>query len=163
MYTTVAPILGLPNDRQARKVRAKETSKQRYLPGINDWAIELVATRESLTMSNSKQYGWHSCNTVLRIIELYLDHFLVGREFSPDVRCWPSPDELDVAIDWEQIKQYVMKVRHNKSYAPEAYSFHLCDTSGKLADQLIGSIPQAHSGITGCHMVLLVEKKARLH
>ena len=59
-----------------------------------------------------------------------------------------------------------MNVRHTKSYAPEAYSFNLCDTSGKLADQLIGSIPQAHSGITGCHilaMMLLVEKKARLH
>ena len=59
-----------------------------------------------------------------------------------------------------------MKVRHNKSYAPEAYSFNLCDTSGKLADQLIGSIPQAHVGITAGHilaMMVLVEKKARLH
>ena len=59
-----------------------------------------------------------------------------------------------------------MKVCHNKSYAPEAYSFNLCDTSGKLADLLIGSIPQAHSGIIGCHilaMMILVEKKARLH
>ena len=100
---------------------------------------------------------------VIRIIGLYLDQYLVGKEFSPNVRCRPSPDELDIAIDWEQINS---KVRHNKSYAPEAYSFNLCDTSGKLADQLIGFIPQAHSGINGCHivaMMLLVEKKAHLH
>ena len=91
---------------------------------------------------------------------------LVGKEFSPDVRCWPSPDDLDTAVDWKQIKNYVMRVRHNKSYAPEAYSFNLADTSGKLPNVLIGSIPQAHSGITGSHvlaMMLTVEKHARVH
>ena len=87
---------------------------------------------------------------------MYLDQYLVGKEFSPDVRYWPSPDELDVAVDWEQIKNYVMKVCRNKSYAPEAYFFNLADTSGKLPDVLIGSIPQAHSGITGSHVLAMM-------
>ena len=42
---------------------------------------------------------------LIHVIELYLDQYLVGKEFSPDVRYWPSPDELDVAVDWEQIKK----------------------------------------------------------
>ena len=57
-----------------------------------------------------------------------------------------------------------MKVHYNKSYAPEAYSFNLCDISGMFANQVIRSIPQVHSGITGCHiiaMMILVEKSSR--
>ena len=161
MYTTLAPVLGLPNSRQAQKVRAKETAKHHYLPGINDWAVELAASRELRPIQNSMDG-----TRVIRVIELYLDQYLVGKEFSPDVRCWPSADNLDVAVDWEQIKNYVIKVRHNKSYAPEAYSFNLADTSGKLPDLLIGSIPQAHSGISWSHvlaMMLTVDKHARKH
>ena len=82
MYTTIAPILGLPNARQARKVRAKETAKHHYLPGINDWAIALAATREPRPIQNSMDG-----TRVIRIIELYLDQYLVGKEFSPDVHC----------------------------------------------------------------------------
>ena len=161
MYTTLAPILGLPKARRARKIRAKETSKCHYLPGINEWAIALAATRELRPIQNSMDG-----TRVIRVVELYLDQYLVGKEFSPDVRCWPSTEELDVAVDWDQIKNYVPKVRHSKSYAPEAYSFNLADTSGKLPDLLVGSIPQAHSGITGCHilaMILIVEKQAHSH
>ena len=94
MYTTIAPILGLPNTRQARKVRAKETAKHHYLRGINDRAIALAATREPRPIQNSMDG-----TRVIRILELYLDQYLVGKEFSPDVRCWPTPDELDIAID----------------------------------------------------------------
>ena len=97
MYTTLAPVLGLPNSRQARKVRAKETAKHHYLPGINDWAVELAASRELRPIQNSMDG-----TRVIRVIELYLDQYLVGKEFSPDVRCWPSADNLDVAVDWEQ-------------------------------------------------------------
>ena len=32
MYTTAAPLLGLPSERQARRVRVKET---KYLPGLD--------------------------------------------------------------------------------------------------------------------------------
>ena len=49
-----------------------------------------------------------------------------------------------------------MKVCRNESYAPEAYSFNLADISGKLPDVLIGSIPQAHSGITGSHVLAMM-------
>lgn len=95
MYTTLAPILGLPNSRQARKVRAKETTKRHYLPGINDWAVELAASRELRPIQNSMDG-----TRVIRVIELYLDQYLVGKEFSPDVRCWPSADNF---VDWERI------------------------------------------------------------
>ena len=67
MYTTLAHILGLPNARQARKIRAKETTRHHYLPGINDWAVALVASRELRPIQNSMDG-----TRVIRVIELYL-------------------------------------------------------------------------------------------
>ena len=70
---------------------------------------------------------------------------------------------LDQAVDWQQIQDYVLSERHNTQYAAEAYSFNLSDTTGNLADVLIGSIPQPHSGVTGNHiftMMLEVGKMA---
>ena len=35
LYTTTAPMLGLPSARQARRISTKEIGDQYYLPGIN--------------------------------------------------------------------------------------------------------------------------------
>ena len=31
---------------------------------------------------------------VIRVVELYHDQYLVGKALPPDIRCFPSPDEL---------------------------------------------------------------------
>lgn len=35
MYTTIAPMMGLPLHRQAKRIRAKESSTHIYMPGLN--------------------------------------------------------------------------------------------------------------------------------
>ena len=52
LYTTTAPMLGLPSARQARRINAKEISDQYYLPGINSWAFDLAASREPRPLQN---------------------------------------------------------------------------------------------------------------
>lgn len=43
MYTTTAPMLGLPSARQARRIRAKESAERFYLPGLNGpWILYAV-------------------------------------------------------------------------------------------------------------------------
>ena len=39
MYSTIAPMMGLPLARQAQRLRAGECSKLVYMPGLNDWAV----------------------------------------------------------------------------------------------------------------------------
>lgn len=51
LYTITAPLLGLPSARQAQKIRAKDLAKY-YLPGINDWALEIVARQVALDLSS---------------------------------------------------------------------------------------------------------------
>ena len=158
MYTTTAPMLGLPSARQARRIRAKESAERFYLPGLNGWAMDIACSREVKPLQNGMDG-----TRIICIIELYQVKYLVGKEFPSDVRLWPSINDLDQAVDWQQIQDYVLSVRHKKQYAAEAYSFNLSDTTGKLADVLIGSIPQPHSGVTGDHifaMMLEVEKMA---
>ena len=53
-------------------------------------------------------------------------------------------------------QQHVLSVRANKKYAAEAYSFDIVDTSGKLTDIMVGSIPEATSGVTACHILALM-------
>lgn len=161
MYSTVAPMMGLPLARQTKRLRAKDLKGSCYLPGLNDWAI-----REGAKHCTPYQNSMDGTR-VVRTIELYNDKYLVGESFSPDVRAWPSQStELPVAKSWEQVRDYVLSVRKHSKYAAEAYSFDLVDTTGRLPDLLIGSIPEATSGVTASHvycLMLEVEKKAMKH
>lgn len=84
MYTTTAPLLGLPNSRQARKNRAKDLSQQHYLPGINKWPLEKLTNRAILKPLQNGMDG--IC--IVRTLDLYLEKFIVGREYPSDVRCF---------------------------------------------------------------------------
>lgn len=82
MFTTAAPMLGLPCAREARRIRAKETNSNHYLPGLNNWAYELATARKTLKPLQNGMDG----TRIIRTIELYLEKYLIGREFPPDVR-----------------------------------------------------------------------------
>ena len=151
LYTTTAPLLGLPEARQARRICSKDMGSLYYLPGINDWAIEMAAARELRPLQNGMDG-----TRVIRVVELYRDRYLVGKAFPPDVRCFPSPDNLDQALNWEQIQQYVLTVREEKTLAAEAYTLNLSDTTGKLPDTLTGSFPESKEGVTGHHILALI-------
>ena len=160
LYTTTAPLLGLPSVRQARKICAKDIGDQYYLPGINDWALDLAMQNERRPLQNGMDG-----TRVIRVVELYRDEYLVGKAFPPDVRCFPSMNELDRAVSWQQIQNHVLDVREKKAYAAEAYSFNLSDTTGKTADILTGSIPESKKGVTGDHILALMlefEKRAQI-
>ena len=45
MYSTVAPMMGLPLARQAQWRRAKECSSFTYMPGINDWQFKIASEK----------------------------------------------------------------------------------------------------------------------
>ena len=155
MYSTTAPMIGLPLARQAQRLCASERSTFAYMPGLNDWAF--IAAGNSNTPLQNSMDG----TRVIRSVELYQDEYLVGESFSPDVRAFP--DEPVKATSWEQVLEYVLSVREGCRYAAEAYSFDLVDTTGKVADLLVGSIPEATSGVTASHifaLMLEVEKKA---
>ena len=96
---------------------------------------------------------------VIRMVELYLGKYLVGKQFSPDVRLFPNLEESDIStITNEDIQSYVFSVRKNNEYAAEAYSFNFSDTTGEYSDVLVGSIPEARSGVTGeCIIGLMLE------
>ena len=120
LYTTTAPLLGLPSVRQARKICAKDIGDQHYLPEINDWALDLAMKNEPRPLQNGMDG-----TRVIRVMELYRDEYLVGKAFPPDVRCFPSMNELDRAVSWQQVQNHVLYVREKKAYAAEAYSFGL--------------------------------------
>ena len=158
LYTTSAPMLGLPSARQAWRICAKEIGDQYYLPGINGWTLDLASCREPRALQNGMDG-----TRIIRVVELYRDQFLVGKAFPPNVHCFPSAEQLDEAVSWQQVKEHVMAVREKKLYAAEAYSFNLSDTTGKLPDILIGSIPESANGVTGDHILALmleVERRA---
>ena len=159
MYTTTAPLLGLPTVRQARRIRAHESSECHYLPGLNDWVFEKVSKRENTKPLQNGMDG----TRIIRTIELYRDKYLVGKQFPPDVRLWPSATDLMQSTTMQEVQDYILQVRCEHAYAAEAYSFNLSDTTGEFADILAGSIPEAKSGITGAHILaemLAVEKHA---
>ena len=159
MYSTIAPMIGLPLSRQAQRIRAKDQFCNTYMPGLNDWALTIAASREVRPLQMSMDG-----TRVVRTVELYLDTYLLGQAFPADVHMFPSEANLVKANNWEQVQQYVLSVRANKQYAAEAYSFDLVDTSGKLTDIMVGSIPEDTSGVTASHILALmleIEKKAR--
>ena len=45
MYSTVAPMMGLPLARQAQRLRAKGCSSFTYMPGINDWPFKIASEK----------------------------------------------------------------------------------------------------------------------
>ena len=101
---------------------------------------------------------------VMRVIKLYLDKYLVGGQFPTDVRQFP--DEPPIYTTPDELSTYINKVRLNKLYSAEAYSLNLTDITGSLGDIIIGIIPEATKGNTGCHIFALmmeVEKRAVYH
>ena len=160
MYSTVAPMMGLPLARQAQRIRAQERHSTTYTPGINDWAIK-AAAEEHRPYQNSMDG-----TRVVRTIELYNDEYLVGEAFPPSVLNFPNLQQLPKASSIEQVQEYMLTMRANGCYAAEAYSFDLVDTTGKLSDFLIGSFPEATCGVTSTHiygLMLEVERKALTH
>ena len=129
------------------------------MPGINDWAIEKASKRVKVPLQNGMDG-----TRVICAIELYLDRYLVGEQFPPNVHSYPlEPPALQGS---EQLEQYVSKVRQENLYAAEAYSLNLSDTSGILNDIIIGIIPEATKGVTGYHifgLMMAIEKKASLY
>ena len=116
MYTTTAPLLGLSTARQARKIRAKDLSAQHYLPGINKWPLEKLATR---TVVKPLQNGMDGTR-IIRTLDLYLEKFIVGRQYPPDVRLF-SEQLYEVPSNPRELHDYVIKTRQNGDYASEAY------------------------------------------
>lgn len=160
-YSTVAPMIGLPLARQAQRIWAKDQCSHTSMPGLNEWALEAATSHEVRPLQMSMDG-----TRIVRTIELHLDTYLLGQAFPPDVRLFPNEANFVRANTWEQVQQHVLSVRANKQYASEAYSFNVVDTTGKLTDVMVGSIPEAISGVTAGHILALmleVEKRARKH
>ena len=81
---------------------------------------------------------------------------MVGEEFPTDVRCYPDSADLPIFQGAKEVFEYISKVRTNDLYAAEAYSIDFVDTTGKMSDMLIGSIPEAKNGVTGLHIFALM-------
>ena len=105
LYSTVAPMMGLPLTRQAQRLRAKECSSFTYMPGINDWPFKLAS---EICMPFHKSMDG---TRIIRTIELYENEYLVGESFPPDVRSFPKPDNLPKLKSREQVQEYVLSVR----------------------------------------------------
>ena len=45
MYSTVAPMMGLPLACQAQRLRAKECFSSTYMPGIIDWPFKIASEK----------------------------------------------------------------------------------------------------------------------
>jgi len=88
MYTSIAPIMGLPIASQAQRLHAKEHSNSVYIPGLNDWAFKLA-------IENKRPFHNSMDGTrVIRTIEFYENEYLVGGYFSPDFHLFPTSEEL---------------------------------------------------------------------
>ena len=156
MYSTVAPIMGLPLARQTQRLRAKECTSFTYMPGINDWPFMLISEKR-IPFHNSMDG-----TRVIHTIELYENEFLVGESFPADIRLFPEPHNLPKLVSREQVQGYVLSVRAKGNYAAEAYSLDLVDTTGELPDIMLGSFAEATSGVTASHLyaiMLEVERK----
>ena len=150
-YNELSPILGLPCLRQAQRTKRKLLEEQMFMPGINEWALEMVAEREKRPLQNSMDG-----TRIIRAVELYAETYLVGEEFPTDVRCYPDSADLPTFQGAKEVFEYISKVRTNDLYAAEAYSIDFVDTTGKMNDMLIGSIPEAKNGVTGLHIFALM-------
>ena len=160
LYSTLAPMMGLPSHRQAQKIRSKDIGTNVYLPGLNNWAFDMMslqaATPIQISMDGTR---------IVRIIELYKDKYLVGESFSPDVRKWPEPKNLPGIDEWDSIHSYISTVRSRGNLAAEAYSVTAVDMLGISSDVFLGSIPEATSGVTSGHiysLIMKIEEKASM-
>ena len=75
-------------------------------------------------------------------------------------------ENLPKLVSREQVQEYVLSVRAKGNYAAEAYSLDLVDTTGSTPDLMLGSFPEATSGVTASHIyaiMLEVERKAAVH
>ena len=115
-YSELAPLLGLPKSCQASESRSSLSGKKTLPPGINDWAIEMAASWSKCPIQNGMDG-----TRVIRSTELYLDTYLAGKEFPPDVRCFPSESDLPLADCLQNIKDYMLHVRQYSLYVAEAY------------------------------------------
>ena len=59
----------------------------------------------------------------------------------------PTPSCLQTFQNPKQTAKYIFMVRVKGLYAAEAYSIDFVDTTGKLSDFVVGSIPEAKSGV----------------
>lgn len=150
-YNELSLILGLPYLRQVQKIKRKLLEDHMFMPGINEWALEKIAQREKRPLQNSMD---GTC--VICAVELYANTYLVGEEFPTDVRRYPDAANLPTFQGAKELFQYISKVRANDLYAAEAYSIDFVDTTDKLSDMLIGSIPEAKNGVTGLHIFALM-------
>ena len=137
--------------------RSKEAFNQHYLPGINDWAFEKASKREVRPLQNGMDG-----TRIVRVVELYLDKYLVGEQFSPDVRLWPNKPIQ--ALSWQQVQDHVLQVRKKKGYASRGLFLQSLRYHRKAFRSLRGyTISQAKQGMTNGHifaMMLEVEKHA---
>ena len=134
LYTTSAPMLGLPSVRQAWRICAKEIGDQYYLPGINGWTLDLASCREPRPLQNGMDG-----TRIIRVVELYRDQFLVGKAFPRNVHCFPSAEQLDEAVSWQQVQEHVMAVRE-KNYMLLKHIPSTCPT--QQGSYLISSLAQ---------------------
>ena len=85
--------------------------------------------------------------------------------FPADVRLISA--QLVEATTPQEIQAYVYDVRKIGAHAAEADSFNLSDITNEYSDMLVGSFPEASSGIAGDHIIfafmLEVEKCAMRH
>ena len=134
----------------------KETKAHHYLSGLNNWAFE-KAQQNANNACKPLQIGMDGTR-IIRTVELYLDQFLVGKEFPPDVRLHAQAHaSTDVTnMTNQDVQKYIFEVRQSNAYASEAYSFNFGDTTGEHADILLGSIPEAKAGVTGEHILSLM-------
>ena len=82
------------------------------------------------------------------------------------MRLYPEESDIPVFEDAEQTIKYICKVQTNSKYAAEAYSIDFVDTTGKLPDLLIGSIPESNSGVTNAYifaLMMMIEKQSKPH
>ena len=135
----------------AQRTKRKSFEGQMFMPCINEWAMEMVAEREKRPLQSSMD---RTC--VLCAVELYAETYLVGEEFPADVRCYSDAADLPTLQGAKEMFEYISKVRANDLYGAEAYSIDFVDTTGKMSDMLIGSIPETKNRVTGLHIFTLM-------
>ena len=69
-------------------------------------AIEIAANREQRPIQNGMDG-----TRIIRSVELYLDKYLVGKAFTPDVRMHPDESGLPTVESRQQLPDYVLEVR----------------------------------------------------
>ena len=155
-YNEISPLLGLPCLRQVQKIKRKLLEDEIYLPGINEWALQKLSQCEKQPLKNSMDG-----TRIIRTIELYDNKYLVGEEFPADIWMHPTPSCLQTFQNPKQTAEYIFIVNAKGLYVAEAYSMDFVDTTVKLSDFIVGSIPKARSGVTGLHIfavMMTIEK-----